>query len=497
MRKPELGNDPQAADQPDEWDDDLRRLYYEAPEQKQCESMQSMWRDGLLIRLTDEKSGEVMLTSQPLLRVFTISHERMAHKLERDHGGRPVGKNDVEAQAEKILNSIQESIQQHHGIVHEKDGEEEIEVEESERAKFCTWHTGFKKGFGNDGYVVGLFFSSKTREGTTHEVLSQWGSWGVRMETTATEFHELQERHEFCRENFSEDEFRSRFQAMTHEERLAEIQVLWTRGIEFEMTAPSSGTHYSSVGAESTFCVDYLLGLKPKGFQPDWLASAADAMTTTELLEIEEDTGERMQTIIQIEQAIQETVRLRGGEIDVISRDLDEDEDGKLYCGEGGCTMIACRFSTKEISDLVVKEVLDSWGMFDVTVDPDSRQLTLKDKVEEASLLAARCENDPEREQQLLSKKGPAFNELKDRLVNEEIAEWESTQEGTVDEESPRLTLQDKIEEAARKAACDEMDPEREEQLWLMTGPAFDELKDRIIDAEIAEWESTREGNAN
>jgi len=181
----------------------------------------------------------------------------------------------------------------------------------------------------------------------------------------------------------------------------------------------------------------------------------------------------------------------------VISRDLDEDEDGKLYCGEGGCTMIACRFSTKEISDLVVKEVLDSWGMFDVTVDPDSRQLTLKDKVEEASLLAARCENDPEREQQLLSKKGPAFNELKDRLINEEIAAWESTQDGTVDEESRRLTLQDKIEEAARRAACDEMDPEREEQLWLMTGPAFDELKDRIIDAQIAEWESTREGNAN
>ena len=56
MRKPELENAPQAADQPDESDDSLRRLAYAAPEQTRCEILQ---RDPLLVRVMDVKSGEV------------------------------------------------------------------------------------------------------------------------------------------------------------------------------------------------------------------------------------------------------------------------------------------------------------------------------------------------------------------------------------------------------------------------------------------------------
>ena len=59
MRKPELENAPQAADQQDESDDVWRRLTCEAPVQQQCEIIQSMWRDRWLIRVTDVKSGEV------------------------------------------------------------------------------------------------------------------------------------------------------------------------------------------------------------------------------------------------------------------------------------------------------------------------------------------------------------------------------------------------------------------------------------------------------
>ena len=96
---------------------------------------------------------------------------------------------------------------------------------------------------------------------------------------------------------------------------------------------------------------------------------------------------------------------------------IEEDEDGELYCDAGGCTMIDCRFPSKEIRDQAVTEVLDGRSMFDVTVDPKSRNLSLEDKIEEAALMTARIESDPEREQQLLGKKGPALDELKDRFI--------------------------------------------------------------------------------
>jgi len=92
--------------------------------------------------------------------------------------------------------------------------------------------------------------------------------------------------------------------------------------------------------------------------------------------------------------------------------------------------MIDCRFPSKEIRDQAVTEVLDGRSMFDVTVDPKSRNLSLEDKIEEAALMTARIESDPEREQQLLGKKGPALDELKDRFINAEIAAWESPREG-------------------------------------------------------------------
>ena len=92
--------------------------------------------------------------------------------------------------------------------------------------------------------------------------------------------------------------------------------------------------------------------------------------------------------------------------------------------------MIDCRFPSKEIRDQAVTEVLDGRSMFDVTVDPKLRNLSLEDKIEEAALMTARIESDPEREQQLLGKKGPALDELKDRFINAEIAAWESPREG-------------------------------------------------------------------
>ena len=249
MRKPELENAPQAADKQDKSDDSLRRLAYEAPEQTRCEIMQSMWRDRLLIRVTDEKSGEVMLASEPLFRFFTISHEWIARKLERNHGGGPVGKKDLQTQTERILNSIQDSVRRHHGVVADEDFAAEVDFQ----APFVY--------FGNDGYVIGLFFSQNSRNAATEEILSKGEDWGVRMETTAAELDERQEQRERCQENFDEGDFRSRFQSLSHEERLAEIQLLWQQGIGFETSDPDTGTPYSSAGGISYCYVDYSLGI--------------------------------------------------------------------------------------------------------------------------------------------------------------------------------------------------------------------------------------------
>lgn len=430
MPKPEPENDSHAADQQGRSDNVLRLLDSEVPEHERCETMQNLWREGLLFHATDNESGVVLLTSFPLLRVFTISNELVASELKRHHGSGRVGKKALKAQAETILNSIENSIQQHHGVFQKKNDGEATEIDE-----LTMQEIGLHQGVCNDGYVVGLFFTSDSREKATHEILSQLGSWGVRTEITDSELRERQEIHEHVREKFDEDEFRPRFESMTHEEQSAEIQLLWTRGIEFEMTDAAAETHYSSVGAKTTFGVDYSLGRKPKDLQMEWTECAAYELTGEELprnkpLKFDENFEKLMQTVVYIERAILDVIHEKGGEVEVIRRMIEVDENNELSRDMSGDTMIDCRFPTREIRDQVVKDVLDSWEMFDVSVDPNSRQLTLEQKIEEAALLTARMEYDPEREQQLLSKKGPAFDELKDRIINAGISAWESAREG-------------------------------------------------------------------
>ena len=57
------------------------------------------------------------------------------------------------------------------------------------------------------------------------------------------------------------------------------------------------------------------------------------------------------------------------------------------------------------------------------------------------------------------------------------------------------MNLNERITYAAWMKARIESDPDREDQLRLMKGPAFDELKDRVINTQIARWESTQEVN--
>lgn len=177
-------------------------------------------------------------------------------------------------EAEKILSSVANSIRQNHGIIQEDEKEEE-----SESSKPFDCDIGFPKGFGNDDWIIGLFFTQESRAAATEEILSQWGNWGVRAEPSSSEFRELAERRAYCDMNFNEEEFQTRFDSMTHAERLAEIQVLRTRGIEFEMTDSVSGVYYSSVGANTTFCVAYMLGFIPKFLQLEWRSYHPDAMT--------------------------------------------------------------------------------------------------------------------------------------------------------------------------------------------------------------------------
>ena len=422
MRKPELENAPQAADQQEdqesEWTIEVSGdeakffnwLRRDATTEQRLKVCRKFYNEGIGLRLSDPESGVLILGDRPLSRAFVLPKDRTL---------------DVETQPEKVLASIEECIHRHNGVVRKCDRDGDSDANQNN-----IWDFDFPEGFGSDGCVVGLFFSSESRDCATHEILSQWGKSGVRTETTAAEFSELRERRNHCRENFNEDEFRSDFEIMTHDERLGEIEELWKCGVEFEFSDPNSEMHYSSMGASSTFCVDYSFGVTPKEFQPEWRSSCPDAMSMDELLRIEEDTEERMRTIVQIERAIQEVVIESGGEVDGIGRMVDKDENGELSSDTSGCTMIVCRFPSEESRDQIVKEVLDGWGMFDVTVDKESRRLTLEDKIEEAALMAARIESDPEREQQLLAKKGPAFDELKDPIINEVIADWESNRKG-------------------------------------------------------------------
>ncbi|WP_417746741.1 hypothetical protein [Rosistilla oblonga] len=452
-------------------------LIGEATEKERLITCRGLYQDGFEFSVRDTETGSMIFGCCPLTRAFVLSKKKPG---------------EFDTQPEMVLSAIQECIESQGGVVQEDDADADSEANDQDM-----WDFSVRNDFGNDGCVVGLFFSSESREAATQEILSRWGACGVRTEITAAELKESQDSRNFCRDNFNEEEFRSRFEAMSHDERLRKIEGLWIRGIDFDMLDSSSQTHYSSLGANSTFCVDYSLGFKPMSLQPEWRSTGPDSMSIKESLRIEEDTEARMQMIVQIEQAIQNVVRERGGEVEGIGRMIEENECSELFCAPSGCTMIVCRFPNKQLLDQVVKLVLESWGMFDVTVDPESRQLTMEDKIEEAALMAARMEDDSEREQQLLKKRGPAFDELKDQVINEEIAKWETIREGAVDKETRQRTLEEKIEEAARLAARDEMDPERENQLWLLKGPEFDELKDRIIDAEIARWEAERKRNEN
>ena len=486
MRNPEQEIDLQALAHVDVSDELFHWLAYKATDQKRCEVLQRMRRAGLLIQMTDLESGEILCGSQPFVRVFTISHEQIARKLGLSQDDRGVSNNLVEAKTQAILNAIEDSIRKYSGIVVQEDVDPDVLPKDP-----------FVK-FGNDGFVVGLFFSRDSKNSAIQEVLAHWKSWGVGEEVDPDELTERLSWRENCKQCFDESEFLPRFQAMSHEERLSEIHSLWQRGIEFEMTDSAGETKYSSIGSVSGFFVDYSLGIDPPYQRPECSRYPTDKSIIREYMEFMDDHDRsRMKRIVQIEQAIRHVVEVGGGEVYIFERDELEDEDGNLAYEGPSSTMIGCRFPTAAIRNQVSRDAWDSWGMYGLRIEYDTMEAILdhKEKLEYAARLAARIEDDPDRAEQLFCMKGPAFDELKDQVINAEIAEWESTQEGTVDEEPQRQTLENKIEKAARRAARDENDPEREEQLRLMKGPAFDELRGRIIDAEIADWESTQDGD--
>ena len=488
MRNPEQGRDFQDPAHLDMSDELFHWLAYKASDQKRCEVLQRLRRAGILVQMNDLESGEILCGSHPLVRVFTISHKQIARKLGLSQDDKSVGNNQVEAKTQVILNSIADSIRKYNGIVAQEDVDPDVFPQDP-----------FVK-FGNDGFVVGLFFSRDSKNSAVQEVLAHWGGWGVGEEVNPDELIERLDWRENCKQCFDESEFLPRFQAMSHEERLSEIHSLWQRGIEFETTDSAGETKYSSIGSVSCFFVDYSLGIAPPYQRPECNGSPADKSIIREYMEfIDDHDRSRMKRIVQIEQAIRHVVEVSGGEVYIFEREEPEDDEGNLVYEGPSSTMIGCRFPTAAIRDQVSRDAWDSWGMYGLRIDNDTMEAIMdrNEKLEYAARMAARIEDDPDRAEQLFCMKGPAFDELKDDIINAEIAEWETTQNPTVHEESPEQTLQEQIKEAARIAAKNEMDPEREEQLWLMEGPAFDELKDRIIDEEIAAWESTREGHSS
>lgn len=418
MRKPEQESDLQAAGPQDESDDTFHRIVYEAPEQKRCELLHSMWRDKFLFQVADTELGEILCGSQPLVRVFTISNELVAQKLKWKHDIDFVDEKVVASQTEKILSSIQDSVQSNYGVVASGDVETEV----------CSEFPFLE--FGNDGFVIGLFFSRDSRNTATDKILTDWKAWGVGTEINLTELQQRQEWRENFQQCFDDSEVRSRLNGMSHEERLQEIQVLWQQGVAFEMTDPDMGTKYSSVGSDIYFYVDYSLGIVPPCDRSD-CSFPIDKSIIREYMEfLDDEDGERMRTIVQIERTIRDDVEVNGGEVFVFERMLHENEDGTIIYEGPSSTMIGCRFPTEAVRNQFAREILDSLSIYGVEIDEDTREviMNLNERIAYAAWMKARIESDPDRENQLRLMKGPAFDELKEQVINNQIANWESTQ---------------------------------------------------------------------
>ncbi len=178
-----------------------------------------------------DPAADCLYSSTPIMRVFTICHDELAKGYLSFKGEKLSTHEETMVAVQDVKDSIAATICRLGGVVKEDDGPDFGYLPLDKPSS--RFH-GFQEGFGSDDHLVGMFFSEVSRTAAIQKVTSEWGQYGVRSEPYRDGGDVHYTKKDIRNSNFDKKEFRKKFDKLSHEERLAEIDDLSAKGIQFK-----------------------------------------------------------------------------------------------------------------------------------------------------------------------------------------------------------------------------------------------------------------------
>ncbi len=178
-----------------------------------------------------DPASDCLYSSTPIMRVFTISHDELAKSYLSFKGEKLSTHEETMVAVQDVKDSIAATICRLGGVVKEGDGPDcgYLQLD-----KPSSRFHGFQEGFGSDDHLVGMFFSEVSRTAAIQMVTAEWGQYGVRSEPYRDGGDVHYTKKDIRNSNFDKKEYRKQFAKLSHEERLAEIDDLSAKGIQFK-----------------------------------------------------------------------------------------------------------------------------------------------------------------------------------------------------------------------------------------------------------------------